>query len=252
MDATKGCMMGLMAASFWRKDFGDNNGVPDLMLVCLSLVAAIVGGPAALLVLASVVLVTALRERASSAVSKNFRLFLVMSLFWTFRTTTLAPWMALPAATLQLLRRPAWLKEALREWRVASGPLFVMASCSVFVGSEGMAVLRIIGFLSVVVASVFLRPDNTRFDSGLQQWIPSWPLSVSARAKYHGLLLVVGLILMTVLMSYEGRWCWVISSCGLLLMEMSRRLPAPRPQSLAWAGVVVCSVVGCQTVGCCV
>lgn len=244
MEAMQGVMMGLAAASFWRKDFGDQNSVPDLLLVCPSLVAAIVGGPVAPLVLATLVLVTALRERATSAVSKNFRMFLAMSLFWTLKTTTLAPCVALPSATLQLMRRPAWLKEALREWRVASGPLFVVASSLFFVGSERMVVLRIVGILAVVVASVFLRPDNNKLDSGLKQWISAWPLSASARAKYHGVLLVMSLILMTVLMAWEGRWYWVISSCCLMFMDLSRRMPTPRSRhSLVWGVVVVCSFV---------
>jgi len=210
------------------------------ILVVLSLVSGTVSGHAYL--------------RLKAAVCKNWRMFILISVICTcyqirlFTTARQSAYAALGAAFLQLLRQPSSLKDWLKEWRIASGPVYTLTACVTFSyqfhkNSDIIALIGAsIGMLSASLAAVALRPDNQELDraviESLQLQALPWPRSWKARVRCHGLLMMCSMICMAVVQSQDAsshsltsdapmEVCHtrlILSFCiVLLLMELVRR-----------------------------
>lgn len=159
-------------------------------------------------------------------------MFLLIASFWTtkqfgfFDRTYYLAQVALAAASLQLLRRPDALKSKLREWRVASGPLYMMSVSSYFChslssGGVNDVFLAGAGLWSVALAGIALRPDNQILDRAVLALLPDravlWPAQYSTRVKYHRILMVLSLTLMTCLLALEEAWTSVALPAFLIV-----------------------------------
>merc|ERR1719230_182081 len=251
MEAFQGAMMGLAATSFWRKDFGAHGVAMDAVLAAVPLTMAIApdGATGSGFILVSVLALTAaafdiacfhsILPRASSGATKLWRMFLLTSILWAcVRYSALTEcWhfgaVSVGSGALQLLRRPEWLKAALRDWRVATGPVYTLATGLAFYHhlhrtESGDACVAFVGIWAVATAAILLRPDNSKLDMALVMVLPVrariWPTSPRRRTMCHGLLMLLSMVLMAVLLVRERAW-GLLCICGALLaMETLRRL----------------------------
>jgi len=237
--------MGLAAVCFWQKEFH----IDDLLPVTLLLAGA--AWPSLVPVMAGAFTLAAGLQREmnfasklASAWLKNWRMWvLVSSLFLCHQCSVLTEirhfsiivWVA---GCVQLLREPAQLKLWLREWRIALGPIYTMAATGSFVvhactaTTVAGASIAVLGVMVVVVASIALRPDNQELDAALLRWLPmkatAWPRTFGSRAKCHGILMVLSMVLLTLLLVAKGEHFLACSFLGLLVMEGARRTPSRR------------------------
>lgn len=254
-----GVFMGLAAVQFWRKDFGMHSIIEETVAISVLFAMALNPSVNAAFALSCTMLVNPVvtsttRCDASKletfvqlyipkqmlCILKNWRMFVAVSIFWTCALLKFLTefWqsacVALVAGSLQLLRRPAWLKLKLREWRVATGPLYALAANTAFnhrlCNASGIVstILGIGGILVVSIAAMALRPDNNEFDMALISLLPiqlgHWPRSQPARAKYHGMLMFSSLMIMAVLSIMDNAICQFCFCAALLAMETERRL----------------------------
>jgi hypothetical protein len=240
--AIEGVSMGLASAMFWKKDFV----IQDIVTVSMLLqVACWIRMPVMVTMLLAVVLHSSFPKtvfdqsccRMGTAFSKNWRMFVLVSGFWTcYRyqlhyLTESSHFVSIAAASVQLLRRPEALKQNLREWRVATGPLYTIAgSVAFYHRSEieniaGMMV-SVLGMFVLCVAAMALRPDNQELDRTMiailrVEALP-WPRSFAMRGKCHGILMVLSLVLMAI--QFVEQMPFFLICMALLVMEFSRRL----------------------------
>lgn len=245
MDILSSTSMGLAAVCFWQKEFH----IDDLLPVTLLLAGA--AWPGLVPVMAGALTLAAGLQREmnfasklASAWLKNWRMWvLVSSLFvchlcsvlTEIRHFSIIVWVA---GCVQLLREPAQLKLWLREWRIALGPIYTMAATGSFflhactATTVAGASIAVLGVMVVVVASIALRPDNQELDAALLKWLPieapAWPRTFGSRAKCHGILMVLSMVLLTLLLVAKGEHFLACSFLGLLVMEGARRTPSSR------------------------
>lgn len=236
MEVISGTSMGLFSVCFWRKDFASQ----DIKVAACFLAGGFLctSQTAAPVVLALTAIV-AWQAAPFNALPRNWRMFLLTSVFWTakqlhfFGRPCQFAHVALAAASLQLLRRPDSLKMLLRDWRVASGPLYTMTASSYFsciLSSNGVTgvLLAGVGICSVAFAGIALRPDNAALDKALLGVFPDgavpWPHQYSSRSKCHGMLMVISVALMALCLALEGAWMSVTLFAFLIFMEIARRL----------------------------
>jgi len=253
MDMLSSTSMGLAAVCFWQKEFL----IDDLLLVILLLVEAACPSLVPVMVGALSLAAGLLREgnfatKLASAWLKNWRMWMLVSSFFVchhrsmlteFRHFSIIAWVA---GCVQLLREPAQLKLRLREWRIALGPIYTMAATGSFVlhvcatTTVVGASIALIGVTAVVVASFALRPDNQELDAHLLRWLPieatAWPRTFGARAKCHGILMMLSMVLLTLLLVAKGEHLLACSFLGLLVMEGARRTPASRSAAAMGSG----------------
>jgi len=249
MEVFQGAMMGLSATGFWRKDFGANGVAMDAILAAVPLTMAIAPDSATgsgfiivlVLALATASCFHPILPRATSGATKNWRMFLVTSILWACsRYTVLTQFwhfgaITLGAGALQLLRRPERLKAALRDWRVATGPVYTIAAGMAFYhhsheSASGDVSVELVGIWSVATAAIMLRPDNSKLDMALVMMLPVrariWPTSPRKRAMCHGLLMLLSMVSLAILLVREGSWRLLCICGALLAMEALRRLHA--------------------------
>jgi len=237
--------MGLAAASFWRKDFI----LSDLLTVGPLLA---VGGAGSFAQPAGVMIVALLglaiwvyqnSERSLTGIWKNKLMVAVVSAF-AFACQTLSPGFgdfaaaATVAVAFQLLRRPAWLKNALRTIRVATGPLYAASSIAAFLhagcrGTSFSVCIASVGVVLVGLAAVVMRPDNIHLEAALAGalGLRLSTTSLPKRAMVHGLLMLASAALLAVLLAAEGCVWTLAALLALLAMELSRHCPRQRAVS---------------------
>lgn len=157
-------------------------------------------------------------------------LTIIFAVDWSFHVSAV---LTAAFATVQLLREPVAIKEWLRDYRVASGPGYIVATNLTLwrcpglqePGVSGLWSLRLLALTAAgasVVAGLVLRPDNrevARLVCGLlRKPVPS------RMAMYHGMLMLLSVILLAVVMGMVG--CRFISLwfASLAAMETGRRL----------------------------
>lgn len=250
MEMLSSASMGLAVVCFWQKEFV----IDDLVLVTILLAGAALPSLAPAMTVAlglAAVLLTGwdVVSKLKSALLKNWRMFMLASALFAlhqhgmlveFRHFSIVAW---ASGCVQLLREPAPLKLRLREWRIALGPIYTMAATRSFVHYTRIATDRvgasaaIVGALAVVVASLALRPDNQELDAALLRWLlgeaTAWPRTFGTRAKCHGLLMLLSLVLLTLLLLAKGEHFLVCSFLSLLVMEVARRMPVSQVLSVA-------------------
>lgn len=121
------------------------------------------------------------------------------------------------AAVIQLVRRPETLKAKLRSARIASGPLYMFSAIGAFRDKLEVSIvgsLATVGIVMVLLAAVFLRPDNHALDFVLG--------GLRRKAMCHGILMVTSLTVLTFLLLTEGCWFAFLNLASLFL-EFSRR-----------------------------
>lgn len=236
MEVISGTSMGLFSVCFWKKDFA----VQDIKVAVCFLAGGFlcISQTAAPVVLALIAIV-AWQAATFDALLRNWRMFLLTSTFWTAKHFGICmrpchfAYVALAAASLQLFRRPDSLKVRLRNWRVASGPLYTLAASSNFfcmLGGHGAtgALLAGVGLWSVTFAGIALRPDNAEFDKALMGVFPGgaipWPHDYTSRVKCHGILMVTSVVSLALGLALEGAWLSVSFFASLIFMEIARRL----------------------------
>lgn len=249
MDVLSIASMGLAAVCFWQKEFLRD----DLLLVTLLLAGA--AWPSLVPVMAVLSLATGLLRKRNfatilaSAWLKNRRMWMLVSslvachhcsVLTDFQHFSIIAWIA---GCVQLLREPAQLKLRLREWRIALGPVYTMAATWSFVlymctaTTVAGASTAVVGVIAVVVASFALRPDNQELDAALLRWLPTvvattWPRTFGSRAKCHGILMLLSMVLLTLLLAAKGEHLLACGFLFLLVMEGVRRTPASRTVAL--------------------
>jgi len=155
------------------------------------------------------------------------------SVLTDFRHFSIIAWVA---ACVQLLREPAQLKLRLRELRIALGPIYTMAATWSFVlhtcaaTTIAGASAAVVGVMAVVGASFALGPDNQELDAALLRWLHmeaiAWPRTFCARAKCHGILMLLSMVMLTLLLVAKVEYILACSFLSLLVMEGARRTPA--------------------------
>jgi len=98
------------------------------------------------------------------------------------------------------------------------------------------ASIAVPGVMAVMVASYALRPDNQELDAALLRWLHmeaiAWPRTFGARAKCHGILMLLSVVLLTLLLVAKGEQILACSFLSLLVMESARRT------SVSWTVVL--------------
>eukprot|EP00421_Protoceratium_reticulatum_P054568 CAMPEP_0168501796 /NCGR_PEP_ID=MMETSP0228-20121227/74985_1 /TAXON_ID=133427 /ORGANISM="Protoceratium reticulatum, Strain CCCM 535 (=CCMP 1889)" /LENGTH=190 /DNA_ID=CAMNT_0008518753 /DNA_START=56 /DNA_END=625 /DNA_ORIENTATION=+ len=176
MEFLSSACVGAAAACFWQKEFRIA-ALRDVLRLLLTAVPARVDVSVVVVVTLHLTATTTRAfnfEYAIAVVHKNMLMVVMLTAFvFACRVEPLGlGLLALVAAAFQLLRRPAWLKEALRPIRIAMGPLYGAASIMIFVrvGSQSSAVhatIAVIGIFSVLAASAVFRPDNTELERAI-------------------------------------------------------------------------------------
>jgi len=230
--AAESVCMGMAAAALWRKDFL----VHDLISVMGFLTIAVAGSftkPAGVVIVV-VLVYAAVGARTVTGIRKNKLMIAVVSLFaFVCKTAALGfgdfAATAVVAVTFQLIRRPAWLKDALRTVRVATGPLYAASSMAAFAhvdckGSSAYLCIAAVGIMLVAAAAVVMRPDNVELEAALTGMLG---LQVSTtrprqRAMFHGVFMLMSAVLLAVLLAAEGCVRTLAGLLALLAMEASR------------------------------
>eukprot|EP00927_Polykrikos_kofoidii_P026975 TRINITY_DN23902_c0_g1_i3.p1 TRINITY_DN23902_c0_g1~~TRINITY_DN23902_c0_g1_i3.p1 ORF type:complete len:243 (+),score=22.93 TRINITY_DN23902_c0_g1_i3:59-787(+) len=230
--ASRSLCVGAAAACFWRKDFRFED-MPQVATLVFSGEASERLSPLALALL--IVMVALQGGRLISGVRTNFLMVVVLSFFNFARTWSILSFdhfsgIAAVSAAFQLVRKPQRLKNRLREFRVATGPLYWASSHFAFYhGSYGSSWVRTgiaaAGIVLVTLAAFWTRPDNNKFDGTLAQWT-CLPISVSPphRAVYHGLFMLLSASALGYLaLEHQCTRIFAFFSV-LILMEFWRRL----------------------------
>lgn len=226
------------AVEFWRKDFGVWNITTDMAIIAGLFLGSQSFGACWLLALLAAMWDY---RRLAQSLAKNRRMFVAMFAFEVGRRHVanrqlsafeLFASVAVLSAYMQLLRTPAKLKDTLREWRVATGPVYVFGATWAFYtftprqneASSARAV-RMLGAVSVLTAGIFLRPDNNALDDFLCMPWARWP---SARRSFgHGVLMVLSLSSLYFLANFIRQDALAGATLFLLGTETLRRSTRP-------------------------
>jgi len=232
--------LGLNATLVWRKDFGTARS--DAMVLAASLVMLWRSDVGALFSILVALACFFERPRTMRSVRNHWRMFGLVAAFWfTCRQGRLvAHFWSLSAVTVQLLRRPEWLKLYLRELRIASGPVFTSAAILIFYQALTQAtalgrLFALAGMCCVIFGSMLMRPDNCAEDRVIANFpariAHRWPCertlgnrSMQTRGKWHGIAMVSSTFLLAPIALLQDALPLAVGYCLLVAMEMSRRL----------------------------
>jgi len=237
MEFLSSACVGAAAACFWQKEFRIA-ALRDVLRLLLTAVPARVDVSVVVVVTLHLTATTTRAfnfEYAIAVVHKNMLMVVMLTAFvFACRVEPLGlgllALVAMVSAAFQLLRRPAWLKEALRPIRIAMGPLYGAASIMIFVrvGSQSSAVhatIAVIGIFSVLAASAVFRPDNTELERAIMAVFGQDLLvkSLRRRASVHGVLMLLSVVILALVLAGEGHRAAACGLFGLLAMEAGRR-----------------------------
>eukprot|EP00930_Biecheleria_cincta_P009120 TRINITY_DN110775_c0_g1_i1.p1 TRINITY_DN110775_c0_g1~~TRINITY_DN110775_c0_g1_i1.p1 ORF type:complete len:344 (-),score=43.14 TRINITY_DN110775_c0_g1_i1:53-1030(-) len=242
MEVISGVSMGLASVGFWKKDFAlrDMKIVVPLLMTTRLCQSNVVLATIVFAIVVAFVWDGTTFGIVGAASCKNWRMFALVSVLWmvcqlkVLSTSWHFACAAMAAGSLQLLRRPESLKFKLREWRVASGPVYTIAATLSLryklheTGSIIVAMLALVGACSVCLAGIAFRPDNVVLDTAVLDIFPvnlvPWPTQYQLRVKCHGLLMVFSMTIMAILLATDHAWLLLSCCMMLLLMETIRRL----------------------------
>jgi len=223
---------GLAAASFWRKDFV----AADLAHMTIWLMGSCCHST----LLSSCGLVLGLlwkHDRAITGIQKNVLMIaflLVIHLAWQSMELlcSFAEWSSLAAvaAGFQLLRNPVWLKDRLRQVRIATGPVYWLSSSLSFIHfSNGGGTLSVffsyLGVVLVSTACLILRPDNDKLEAAITSFVGCRVCVQDARKRafWHGMCLLTSTLILAVCAMHQQCIHTCILFGALLIMEFRRR-----------------------------
>jgi len=217
---------GAAVACFWRKDFKQCDLLPVATLALASLCSNQPGTFIAWPMAEAVAVFAGLPlGRVFHGVKKNGLMVACHVAFHVCKVTyepgfECWAFTASVAATIQLLRKPEALKAKLRNIRVASGPLYMFSAIMAFASLRGVSTSAVTGIISVAVAAILMRPDNSALD-------PALAIVTGGRLRkktmWHGIFMLVSLTMLTLLSWREG-CCKVLAlHAALFAMEATRR-----------------------------